>query len=63
MNLDPKCFDVVSAVRASREVGQVELDLVPAFVQSHRHRADERLDASRALVVARTKTPTHVLIV
>ena len=62
-DLDPECFDVVGAVCPPCEVGQVELDLVPAVVQSHRHGADERLDARRALVVARTKSPTYVLVI
>lgn len=34
-------LDVVRAIRAAREVRQVELDLVPAFVQSHRHGTNE----------------------
>jgi len=61
--LDAECLDVVGAVRPPREVGQVELDLVPAVVQSHRHRADERLHPRRALVVARPESTTNVLVV
>ena len=37
-------------VRAAREVGEVELDLVPAVVEAHRHRAHKRADARRALL-------------
>jgi len=62
-DLYAECLNVVGAVRAAREVRQVELDLVPAVVESHRHRADERLDARRALIVARTESPTNVLVI
>jgi len=61
--LDAQCLDIVGAVSTAREVRQVELDLVPTFVESHRHRADERLDARRALVVTGTESSTNVLII
>jgi len=54
---------VVSAVGAAGEVGQVELYLVPAIVQPHRHGADEGLHTRCALVVAGAETPPHVFIV
>lgn len=63
VNLHAQSLHVVRSVGAARKVGQVELDLVPALVQSHRHRADERLDAGRRLVVARPEAPSHVLVV
>jgi len=63
MDLHPQRFDVVCAVGAAREVRQVELDLVPALVQAHRHRANERLHAGGRLVVGRPESPPHVLIV
>ncbi len=62
-DLNPQGLDVVGPVGAAREVGQVELNLVPAVVQAHRHRADERLDARRALVVTRAEAAPHVLVV
>ena len=62
-DLHSQRLDVVGAVRASREVGQVELDLVPAVVQPHRHRADERLHTRRALVVTRPESPSYVLVI
>ena len=40
----PERFDVVGSVGPPREVRQVELNLIPAFVESHGHGADERLD-------------------
>ena len=56
-------LNVVGAVGATREVGQVELDLVPAGVQSHRQHAAERVHARRALVVARAEPAPDVLVV
>jgi len=61
--LNAESLDVVGAVSAAREVRQVELDLVPTFVESHRHRADERLDARRALIIAGAESSTYVLVV
>ena len=63
MYLDAQGLDVVGAVSTAREVREVELDLVPTFVESHWHRADERLDARRALVVTRSESSTNVLII
>jgi hypothetical protein len=63
VDLHAEGLDVVGAVRSSREVREVELDLVPALVQPHGHGADERLDARRALVVGRPEPPSHVLVV
>lgn len=62
-HLHSQGLDVVGAVGAAREVGQVELDLVPAVVQPHGHGADEGLHPSRALVVARPEPPTDVLVI
>jgi len=63
VNLNAQRLNVVGAVRTASEVGQVELDLVPALVQTHRHRADERLHSGRRLVVRRTESASNVLIV
>ena len=51
VDLDPQRLHVVGAVRAPGEVRQVKLDLVPAFVQPHRHRADKRLHPGGGLQV------------
>jgi len=47
VDLHSQSLDVVGPVRPSREVRQVELDLVPALVQTHGHGADERLHSGR----------------
>jgi len=63
VNLHSERLHVVGAVGSSGEVGQVELDLVPAVVQPHGHRADERLHSGRGLVVGRPEASPDVLIV
>ena len=51
VDLHAERLNVVGAVGAAGEVGQVELDLVPALVQPHRHRADKRLHPGGGLQV------------
>jgi len=63
MHLDSQCLNVVGTVRTSGKVRQVELNLVPAFVQSHGHSADKRLHTRGGLIIAGTETPSDVLIV
>merc|ERR1719335_1217362 len=63
VELDAQSLDVVRSVRAAREVGEVELDLIPALVQAHGHGADEGLHARRALVVGRAEAPADLLVV
>mmetsp|Transcript_35104 Transcript_35104/g.113647 ORF Transcript_35104/g.113647 Transcript_35104/m.113647 type:complete len:257 (+) Transcript_35104:156-926(+) len=63
MQLHPQGLDVVRAVGAAREVGQVELDLVPALIEAHRHRADEGLHARGALVVRGPESAAHLLVI
>lgn len=41
VNLHSQCLNVIGSIGTSGEVRQVELDLIPAFVQSHRHCANE----------------------
>ena len=45
VDLHPQRLYVVGTVSSASEIRQVELDLVPTFVQSHRHRTYERLDS------------------
>ena len=63
MHLHSQRFYVVSAVCASCEVAEVELDLIPPVVQSHRHSADERLHPSGGLVVGGSEAAPHILVV
>ena len=39
----PEGLNVVGSVSTSGEIGQVELNLIPALVKSHGHSADEGL--------------------
>ena len=59
----PECFDIVRTVGSSREIGQVKLNLIPAFIESHWHGADERFHTRRTLVVRRSESTTHALVV
>ena len=43
VNLHSKSFNIVGTVSSSSEIGQVELNLVPALIESHGHCANERL--------------------
>lgn len=61
--LNPQRFNVVGTVGASREIGQIELNLIPTVVEPHGHCAYEWLHSRRTLVVARTETTSHVLVV
>ena len=63
VNLDAQRLNVVRAVGASREIGQVELNLIPAFVQSHGHRANEGLHSGCRLVVRCAESSADVLVV
>lgn len=63
MDGDSQGLDVVAAVGSAREIGEVELDLVPPLIQSHGHGADEGLDSGGALVVGGPEAPSNVLIV
>ena len=59
----PKRFDVISTVSSSCEIRQIELNLIPAFIKSHGHGADERLDSSRRLVVRSSESTSNVLVI
>jgi len=59
----PQGFNVISSVGTAGEIRQVELNLIPAFIESHGHCADERLHTGCALVVGGTESPAHVLVI
>jgi len=59
----PKSLNIVGAISTSREIGQVELNLIPALVKSHGHRANERFYPCCALIVRGAESSTHILIV
>ena len=63
MDLDSEGLNVVGTVGTTSEIGQVELNLIPALVKSHRHGADEGLNAGSGLIVRGTESPAHVLVI
>lgn len=63
VNLNSQGLYIVGPVCTPRKVGQVELYLVPSLVQSHRHRADEGLNAGSRLVVASPEATSDILVV
>ena len=56
-------LDVVRAVCAAGEIAEIELDLVPAIIQTHRHCADKGLHARGRLVVGCPEPAAHILVV
>ena len=63
MDLHSQGLDVVSSIGTTSEVTQIELNLIPSLIQSHRHRTNERLHSSFALVVRGTESAAHILVV
>jgi len=59
----PEGLNVVGTVSTSSEVWQVELNLIPALVKSHRHGTNERFYTSRWLIVAGSETAAYVLVI
>ena len=63
MDLHTEGLYVVGTVSSPCEIGQVELDLVPAFVQSHRHGTDEGLYPGGRLVVGGSESTSDTLVI
>ena len=63
MNLHSQGLNVIGSVGSASKVTQVELNLIPALIESHRHGADERLHSGRALVVRGTESASNVLVI
>ena len=45
VDLDSEGLNVVGTISSSGEIGQVELNLIPSFIESHRHGTNEWLDS------------------
>ena len=63
MDLYTKSFNIVSTVSPSGEVRQVELDLVPSFIESHGHSTDERLHSGGRLIVGGSESSSDIFII
>ena len=51
VDLNSEGLYVIGTVRSPGEIRQVELNLIPSFIESHGHGADEWLDSGGGLVV------------
>jgi hypothetical protein len=63
MNLNSKSLYVVGSVSSPGEIGQVELNLIPALIESHGHCADEWLHSGSGLVVGGSEPTSDTLII
>ena len=63
VDLDSEGLYVVGTIGSSGEIRQVELNLIPSLVKSHRHCADEWLDSGGALVVGGSESSSHTLVI
>lgn len=63
MNLNSQGLYVVGTVRSPCEIWQVELNLVPALIQSHRHRTNEWLYTGSRLIVWCTESSPDTLVI
>ena len=63
MDLHSECLNIVCAIGPAGEIRQVKLNLIPAFIQSHGHCADEGFYSGRALIVARSESAADVFVI
>ena len=63
VDLNAQSLDIVGTVGTTSEIGQVELNLIPSFIESHGHSTDERLNTSSTLIVRSSESSSHVLVI
>ena len=63
MDLHAQSLYVVGTVGSASEIGEVELDLVPALIQSHGHGTNEGLDTRGRLIIGSPEPSPNTLIV
>lgn len=63
MYSNTKSFDIVCAVSSFYIVGEIKHDLVPAWIQPHRHRGNVRFDACCDLIIGSTEPAYSVLVI
>ena len=51
MNLYSESLDVTGTISSSSEIRQVELNLIPSFIESHGHSTDERFHSGGTLKI------------
>ena len=59
----PESLNVVGTICSSGEIRQVELNLIPSFIESHRHGTDEWLYTGGRLVVGSSESTSNALII
>ena len=63
MNLNSESLYVVGTVSSSGEIGEIELNLIPSFIQSHWHCTDEWLYSGCRLIVGSSKSSSYALVI
>ena len=63
MDLNSKGLYVIGTVSSPCEIGQVELNLIPALIQSHGHCANKRLYSSGGLIVGGSESSSYALVI
>jgi len=63
MDLHSEGLYVVGTIGPSGEIGQVELNLIPALIKSHWHCANEWLDSGSGLIVGGSESTSNALII
>jgi hypothetical protein len=63
VNLNAESFDIIGTIGTTSEIGKIELNLIPTFIETHGHCADEGLDACCGLIVGGTEATADILII
>ena len=63
VDLNSQGLYVVGTVSSSCEIRQVELNLIPSLIQSHRHGANEWLDSGGGLIVRGSESSSYALVI
>ena len=63
VDLNSKGLYVVGTVSSSGEIRQIELNLIPSLIKSHRHGANERLDSGGRLIVRGSESSSYALVI
>ena len=63
VDLNSKGLYIVGTISSSGEIRQVELNLIPSFIESHGHGTDEWLNTGGWLIVGSSESSSHTLVV
>ena len=63
MDLDSESLYIVCTISSPGEIGQVELNLIPTFIQSHGHCTNEWLDSCCTLIVGSSESSSYALVI